>query len=168
MTSESRTRARHERLRRRYTSLGMGELTATAVFAIIAASGMLPVTRTWTGALSLWSALLPLLVILVQAGVYWLLARGWAGRGRMPRRIAATYRCFRLLDPLLLMAGLAGVIAWFPREAGAVLVIAAWLFGVVEYLNYFVVRLSYPLHRWPSLVGRWRTPRLVQDVRTAE
>jgi hypothetical protein len=104
----------------------------------------------------------------VQAGVYWLVARGWAGQTRMPRRIATVCRGLRILDPLLLAAGLAGVIAWFPTGARAVLVVAVWLFGVVEYLNYFVVRLSYPLHRWPCLVTQWRTPRLVKDLGTAE
>lgn len=162
--AEAAISARRTRLRRRCTSLGLGELTAAAVFAIIAASGMLPATAT----LSLWSALVPLLAILVQAGVYWLLARDWAGRSPMPRRMAAIYRGLRMLDPLLLAAGLVGVIVWFPAGAGAVLVVAVWLFGVVEYLNYFVVRLSYPLHRWPSVVTQWRTPRLVKDLRTAE
>lgn len=167
MTNEARTRTRHESLRRRYTSLGMGELVAAAVFAVVAASGMLPVTGTREGALALWSTLVPLLVILVQVGAYWLLARGWAGRTRMPRRVARVYRGFRILDAVLLAAGLIGVIVWFPAGAGAVLVVAAWLFGVVEYLNYFVVRLSYPLHRWPFFVTQWRTPRLVKDLRTA-
>jgi len=159
-----RARASEERLRRTYTSLGMGELTAAAVFAVIAAGGMLPVTTTVEGRLALWSALAPLLAILVQAGVYWLLARAWAGRAPMPGRIAGVYRGLRILDPILLAAGLLGVIVWFPAGADAVLVLVVWLFGVLEYLNYFVVRLAYPAHRWPSEVTRWRTPRLVRDL----
>ncbi|MFC4374746.1 hypothetical protein ACFO5K_11615 [Nocardia halotolerans] len=159
---------RHRTLRRRYTSLGTGELAAAAVFAAIAVSGLLPVTSTRDGALALWSALAPLLVILVQAGVYWLSARGWAGRTPMPRRVAATYRALRVLDPVLLAAGLIGVIVWLPAGAGALLVVGVWLFGVVEYLNYFVVRLSYPFHRWAALVTQWRTPRLVADLRESE
>ncbi|MDL4773949.1 MULTISPECIES: hypothetical protein [Thermomonosporaceae] len=156
---------RHTRLRRKYTSLGIGELVAAAVFVTIAVSGVLPVTNI---APSLWSALLPLLVILVQAGAYWLLARRWAGRAPMPGRMAATYRALRVLDPILLAAGLIGVIVWFPTGAGTVLVVAVWLFGVVEYLNYFVVRLSYPVHQWPSLVTQWRIPRLIKDLRQSE
>lgn len=168
MTNDLRPRQGHESLRRQYTSLGLGELTAAAVFAGVAASGLLPVTGTRTGALSLWSALVPLLAVLVQAGVYWLLARSWAGRTRMPRCVAAVYRFLRVLNPILLAAGLVGVIAWFPTGFGAVLVVAVWLFGVVEYVNYFVVRLSYPVRQWVSLIRQWRTPRLVKDLRTAE
>lgn len=150
-------------LRRRYTSLGMGELTAAAMFAVIAASGTLPITDTADGTLSLWSALTPLLVILVQAGVYWLLARDWAGRAPMPRRIAAVYRGLRALVPILLVAGLFGIVVWFPTGASSALVVVVWLFGIVEYVNYFVVRLSYPIRQWPFLVTQWRTPRLVKD-----
>ena len=42
-----------------------------------------------------------------------------------------------------------------------------WAFAVVEHVNYFVVRLSYPATEWFGAVTRWRTPRLVQDVREA-
>jgi hypothetical protein len=46
-------------------------------------------------------------------------------------------------------------------------VLAVWVFGVLEYVNYFVVRLAYPLGRWFTTVGEWRTPRLVQDLGVA-
>ncbi len=42
-----------------------------------------------------------------------------------------------------------------------------WLFGVLEYVNYFVVRLSYPVTQWFILVGRRRTPAIVRDVSRA-
>lgn len=47
--------------------------------------------------------------------------------------------------------------------AGGV-VVAVWLFGLVEYLNYFVVRLAYSPSVWLSEVVRLRTPRLVEDL----
>lgn len=43
-----------------------------------------------------------------------------------------------------------------------------WLFAVVEFTNYYVVRLSYPGTEWFREVGRWRTPRLVEDLRAAD
>ena len=42
-----------------------------------------------------------------------------------------------------------------------------WAFGALEYVNYFVVRLSYPLAEWFVLVGRRRRPVLVRDVARA-
>lgn len=163
MTSEGQ-----ERLLRRCTSLGVGELTAAAVFAVVAGSRVLPVIESRRDALALWSALVPLLAILVQPGVYWLLSRSWAGRTRMPAGIAAGYRAFRMLDPILLVLGLIGVLVWFPTGAGAVLVVGIWLFGVVEYLNYFVIRLAYPVRHWPARVAQRRTPRLIKDIRRSE
>ena len=49
----------------------------------------------------------------------------------------------------------------------ALAIVVVWVFGVVEYVNYFVVRLSYPVRRLPLVVGQWRTPRLVQDLNSA-
>ncbi|WP_206079933.1 hypothetical protein [Propioniciclava coleopterorum] len=119
------------------------------------------------GRAGLWAALVPLLLILVQAGVYWLAARAWLG-GTMPAPVAAVYRTFRLLNPVLLLAGLVAAVLWLPTDPlGAALVVAVWLFGVVEYLNYYVVRLAYPWRSWPTKVTRWRTPRLVEDLRAS-
>lgn len=150
-------------MRRRYASLGLGELMAAAVFAAVAATQ--PISLDAPATLALWCALGPLLVVLLQAGVYWLLARRWVGRATMPARVAQGYRYARALDPVLLVVGLVGIVLARPTGGSAVLVAAVWLFGVMEYLNYFVVRLAYPWHRWPHEVVRWRTPRLVQDLR---
>lgn len=83
----------------------------------------------------------------------------------MPGRLAAFYRGFRVLDVVVLLAGLAGVLVWLPdRPLQVAFVLAVWAFAVVEYLNYFVVRLSYPARDWLSRVGQWRTPQLVLDM----
>jgi hypothetical protein len=70
MTDDRRTG-----LRGRYLSLGFGELFAAVVFIGVAFVSVLPLLERPSDALAFWSALIPLLVILVQAGVYWLLAR---------------------------------------------------------------------------------------------
>lgn len=68
----------------------------------------------------------------------------------------------------MLVAGLLGVVVWWPDSAGeGMLVLAVWTFGVLEYVNYFLVRLAYPIGRWFTTVGQRRTPRLVQDLRGA-
>ncbi|MET3511511.1 MULTISPECIES: hypothetical protein [Plantibacter] len=155
-------------LRGRYLSLGLGELFAAVVFIWVASVSMLPLLERPSDALAFWSALVPLLVILVQAGVYWLLARRWVRQGTMPRGLAAIYRGFRVLDAVLLLAGLIGIIVWFPAHPFAVIGIPfVWLLGVIEYVNYFVVRLAYPPSVWFKRIGEWRTPRLMQDVRAA-
>lgn len=159
---------RREALRRKYIRLGTGELAAAASFGLVAVFVVMPRLDGAHDAAALRSALLPLLVILVQAGVYWLWARGWVKRAPMPAAIANLYRLFRIADAVLLGAGLIGVLVWWPDSRGvALLVVVVWVFGVVEYTNYFLVRLSYPLSRWFTTVGQWRTPRLVQDLKAA-
>ena len=155
-------------MRRRYLSLGLGELVAAAVFCGVAATAVGPRLDTDADRFAFWAALVPLVVILLQAGVYWLIARTWLGDGRMPRGVASVYRCFRVVDVVLLAVGLGGVVAAGPSSpAVLVLVLAVWAFGVAEYVNYFVVRLAYPARRWLTEVGCLRTPRLVQDLRVS-
>lgn len=161
MTSPTRRTA----LRRRYLSLGSGELTAAAVFVFLGVVVVGPRVDAGDNHVAVWSALVPLVAILFQAGSYWLLARQWVGRGSMPAPLAAVYRVLRAVDAVLLLVGLVGVIAWAPAQVPVtVVLVVLWLFGVVEYLNYFVVRLAYPLPRWFAEVRRWRRPRLVQDM----
>ena len=155
-------------LSRKYLSLGVGELFAALVFTVIAAAVIAPRLEHRSDAAALWSALIPLLVILVQAGIYWLAARGWVERRPMPAGFAATYQAFRVIDMVLLVAGVIGLVIWWPSSVVAALGMSAvWAFGVLEYVNYFVVRLSYPIGRWFTTVGQWRTPRLMHDLRSA-
>ncbi|ROR83071.1 hypothetical protein SAMN06295974_3525 [Plantibacter flavus] len=156
-------------LRGRYLSLGLGELFAAVVFTWVASVSVLPLFERPSDALAFWSALAPLLLILVQAGVYWLAARRWVEQGTMPPGLAAAFRGFRVLDAVLLLAGLVGIIAWFPAHPFAAIGIPfVWLLGVTEYVNYFVIRLAYPPSVWFKRIGEWRTPRLMQDVRAAQ
>lgn len=159
--------ADRQRLRRKYQSLGLGELAAAVVFAVIALRWLgLGADRATSAAL--WSALTPLLAILIQAGCYWLLARTWVLRGEMPGGLARLYRAFRVIDVLLLVAGLVGILIWRPADGpGTVLLVIIWLFGVIEFVNYYVMRLAYPINRWFAVVGQRRTPRLMLDVRSS-
>ena len=161
------TDGRRDELRRAYLSLGSGELVAAAVFVGVATGVVVPRLGEPDDRLALWSALLPLLVVLLQAGVYWLAARTWVGQRTMPAVMAAFYGAFRVLDPVLLVAGVVGVLVWWPSSSwAAVLVLGVWAFGVVEYVNYYVVRLAYPLSETRKIAER-RPPRLVVDVRAA-
>ncbi len=160
--------AKRQRLRRGYLSLGLGELVAAGLFLGIGVAQLAPLLDGPTGALPLWFALGPLVVILLQAGAYWLLALGWVGRAVMPRGVAATYAALRILDPALLLVGLLGLVVTWPATAPvAWSLLGIWGFAVIEYVNYYVVRLSYPPLAWFARVGQWRTPRLVQDLDAA-
>jgi hypothetical protein len=155
-------------LRRTYLSLGLGELTAVVVFVVVqpVVAGRLDDD----GGRALWWAMAPLLIVLLQGAAYWLAARSWlpvaGGRG-MPRGFARVYRAFRVLDLVLLAGGLVGLLMAGPGAGALVLCLLVWAFGALEYVNYFVVRLSYPLTRWFAMVGRRRTPALVRHLARA-
>ena len=159
---------RRAQLRRKYLELGLGELVAAAVFAAVAIAVVMPRMDHPRDQLALWSALTPLLITLVQAGVYWLLARSWVELRPMPAKIARVYRALRTADAVLLAAGLVGVLLWWPDHIGSALVVTAiWSFGAVEYINYFLVRLAYPVFRWFTAVRGRRLPQLARDLRAA-
>lgn len=146
-------------------NLGLGELTAAAIFVWIGLTQASAQLSDRDSRAALASALVPLLMILVQAGGYWLLARNWVLRRPMPGGLAALYRVFRVLDAVLLVVGLVGVIVWLPdRPLAAALIAAGWLLGALEYVNYFIVRLAYPPRQWFGRVGQWRRPTLVHDM----
>ena len=165
---------RFSQLRSRYLNLGLGELAAATVFALVALMWRSRLESSGAVA-ALWWALLPLLFVLLQASAYWLLMRSrmpvgkaQAAPDRMPHMAARCFRGLRLLTPVALITGLVGVIVNAPSGAIATVVVAAvWAFGVVEYVNYYLVRLAYPWTRWASEVHQWRTPTLVKDVGAA-
>lgn len=153
-------------VRRTYLSLGTGELAAAAVFVVTAVA--VATQEPGTGAYGLWSGAGPLVAILVFAGCYWLLARRWLGSRTIPSWVAPVVRVARTGFAVVLVAGLVGAVVWFPASSPArTVTVAALALGVVEYVNYFVVRLSYPAGVWWREVRRLRTPRLVKDGRAA-
>ncbi|MEO8829180.1 hypothetical protein [Lapillicoccus sp.] len=161
--------ARREGLRRKFLSLGLGELAAAVVFVYIALWVVGPKVRDERSMLTFMVALAPLLLILCQAGAYWLLARSWVKVGSMPRPLALLYRVFRVLNVVVILAaGLYIVLNLPDAPVMAVLTVVVWLFAVVEFVNYYVLRLSYPINKWFHQVGRWRTPQLIRDIHASE
>lgn len=144
-------------IRRRYLTLGLGELAAVVVF-IGAYVVLLPRlgddTRTSAVMLGL------LAYLLLQGAAYWLPARGWIPGGRMPAPFVALFGGLRWLNVVLLGAVLLVIM---PGSA-VLLSIGLWLFALVEYVNYFWIRLSYPLSEWVDGVRARRPSRLARDL----
>ena len=159
---------RREVLRRKFLSLGLGELATVVAFIYIALWVVGPKVRDERTMVTFMVALAPLLLVLSQAGAYWLLARTWVKVRPMPHPLGVLYRLFRVLNVLVIVA--AGFYIGFnlPKATGmAVLSIVVWLFAVIEAINYYVVRLSYPISQWFRRVGDRRTPHLVRDIQAS-
>lgn len=157
-----------EARRRKYLSLGLGEISAAVTFLLVGWLAVTPRLGELTDKIALWAALMPLLFVLVAAGGYWLLARDWVGQSPMPFQIAVLFRVIEAMAAGLLLSSLVGILIWLPAGVGwRLFVLAIWLFGVLEFVNYFVVRLAYPLGQWTSGIRQRRTPQLVLDMRAA-
>ena len=163
------TEERRAALRRRYLTLGLGELAAVGVFVYAAFTVVVPRLGSERAVASFLVAVVPLVLVLSQAGAYWLLARTWVEVRSMPRSVARLYRAFQVLDVLVLLAtGVYIAVDLSSTRWADTMAVLVWLFAVVEFTNYYLVRLSYPWATWFTTVGQWRTPRLVQDLRAAE
>ena len=163
------TEDRRAALRRRYLSLGLGELAAVVMFVYAALTVVVPRLGSDQAVASFLVAVVPLVLILSQAGAYWLLARTWVEVRSMPRSLARLYRTLQVLDVLVLLAaGIYIAVDLSSTRWAGTMAVLVWLFAVVEFTNYYVVRLSYPWAKWFTKVGQWRTARLVQDLRAAD
>ena len=140
------------RLRRKFLSLAVGELTAVMVFAYV-------YRQYWhtNGPLSLGTtyAFLVLEFLLLQGSAYW---ASWLVESRRAERTAIVfgYRILRVLN-LLLLTLLPFVLLLKNFSSGLAIVLA--IFALVEYINYFVVRLAFPLTEFLNRLIRWRFPR---------
>jgi hypothetical protein len=151
------------RLRRRLLNLGSGELVAALVFAWLSyfASRDDP-----PGRIGLPLATVGLILVLIEGGCFWLLARSWVPRGRMPRAMARIYLTLRWATPLILVLSAVGLaMRWPSLPQVRILGVMAVSLGVIEYVNYFILRVSYPVATWWRDVRRLRQPRLIRDVR---
>lgn len=158
---------RREYLRRRYLSLGTGELVAAVTFAGVFGLYTSSSSSLRPAALTLWLSFLPLEFILIQGGIYWLAARDWVKRSCMPPVLACSFAVLTWVNPLLLLAA-TGMLFWQrPAGSAAALAVGCVVFGAIEYVNYFWIRLSYPWKSWARHVTQWRRSRLRHDLATA-
>lgn len=146
--------------------MGTGELASAGVFLFIGVRASLNAEPTnWAVAF----ATLPLVTILAAAGCYWLLARTWVGISIMPGSIARQFQRFRVAHIFLLLCGSLVLLLLLPRSSPTHVFFcsAALMFAFIEHINYFHVRLAYPIQQWAGEVTRFRTARLRKDLTRA-
>jgi hypothetical protein len=124
---------RFETLRRRFLSLGLGEIAAAAIFVVV--PFCLPFIASEDAEAAMWFAMSPLIFVLIQAGIYWLIARRHLP-GPFPCRAATIYRALRILDPFILFGCAIGVVgSWPGLSLSAFVAVVVWLFAVAEYMG---------------------------------
>ena len=157
-----------EKVRKELVSLCLGEFTAVLSiwFCFFLLKNRLGDVN------SLVTVLYPLSLltfILLQGSIYWAilirrLSKPQFGSGNVPR----VYGGLRILDLVLFIAGFPFIV-WNTQSVQVAIIAAlTQLFALIEWVNYFLVRLSYslnPLVLWKRITkGKLEKSRIAKEL----
>lgn len=157
-----------EKVKKELVSLCLGELAAVLSFWLCF---FLLKNRLgdWNGLLSILYPLSLLTFILLQGSTYWAilirrLSKPQFGSGTVTK----LYGCFRILDLVLLISGFPFIVWYTQSVRVAIIATLIQLFALIEWVNYFLLRLSYslnPLVLWKRIVkGKLEKSRIAKEL----
>ena len=157
-----------EKVRKELMSLCLGEFTAVLSiwFCFFLLKNRL---GDWNGLISILYPLSLLTFILLQGSIYWAilirrLSNPQFGSGNVPK----IYGGFRILDLILLISGFPFIVWNTQSVQVAILATLIQLFSIIEWVNYFLVRLSYslnPLVLWKRITkGKLEKSRIAKEL----
>ena len=157
-----------EKVRKELLSLCMGELTAVVSFwfCFFLLKNRL---SDWKSLVTILYPLSLLTFILLQGSIYWAilirrLSKPQFGSGSVPKLFGG----FRILDLILLISGLPFIV--WNTQSVQVIILAALiqLCALIEWVNYFLLRLSYslnPLVLWKRITkGKLEKSRIAKEL----
>lgn len=157
-----------EKVRKELVSLCLGEFTAVLSFWFC-----FFLLKNWLGDVnSLVTILYPLSLltfILLQGSIYWAilirrLSKPQFGSGNVPK----IYGVLRILDLILLILGFPFIVWNTQSVQVAILATLIQLFAFIEWVNYYLVRLSYslnPLVLWKRIAkGKLEKSRIAKEL----
>ena len=157
-----------EKVRKELVSLCLGEFTAVLSiwFCFFLLKNRL---GDWRSLVSILYPLSLLTFILLQGSIYWAIWIRWLsnpqfGSGNVPR----IYGGLRIVDLILLITGFP-FIFWNTQSVQVtILATLIQLFAFIEWVNYFLVRLSYslnPLVLWKRIAkGKIEKSRIAKEL----
>ena len=157
-----------EKVRKELMSLCLGEFTAVLSFWFC----FFLLKNRLGDVNSLVTILYPLSLltfILLQGSIYWAilirrLSKPHFGSGNVPR----IYGGLRILDLILLISGFPFIVWNTQSVQVAILAALIQLFAFIEWLNYFLVRLSYSLNLlvlWKRIAkGKLEKSRIAKEL----
>ncbi|MCY7061638.1 hypothetical protein MK385_02465 [Streptococcus oralis] len=158
-----------EKVRKELVSLCLGEFTAVLSiwFCFFLLKNRL---GDWRSLFSILYPLSLLTFILLQGSIYWAilmrrLSKSQFGSASVPK----LYGGFRMLDLVLLISGFPFIVWNTQSILGTILATLIQLFALIEWVNYFLVRLSYslnPLVLWKRITkGKLEKSRIAKELR---
>ena len=157
-----------EKVRKELGSLCLGELAAILSFWLCF---FLLKNRLgdWKGLVTILYPLSLLTFILLQGSIYWAilmrrLSKSQFGSASVPK----LYGGFRILDLVLFISGFPFIVWNTQSFQVAILAMLIQLFALIEWINYFLVRLSYslnPLVLWKRITkGKLEKSRIAKEL----
>ena len=157
-----------EKVRKELVSLCLGEIAAALSFWL----SFFLLKNRLGDVNSLVTILYPLSLltfILFQGSIYWAilirrLSKPQFGSGTVPK----LYGCFRILDLVLLISGFPFIVWNTQSFQLAIIATLIQLFALIEWVNYFLLRLSYslnPLVLWKRIAkGKLEKSRIAKEL----
>ena len=157
-----------EKVRKELVSLCLGELAAILSFwlCFFLLKNWL---GDWNGLISILYPLSLLTFILLQGSIYWAilirrLSNPQFGNGNVPK----IYGGLRILDLILLISGFPFIFLNTQSFQVAILATLIQLFALIEWVNYYLLRLSYslnPLVLWKRITkGKLEKSRIAKEL----
>ena len=158
-----------EKVKKELVSLCLGEFTAVLSFwfCFFLLKNRL---ADWNSLVTILYPLSLLTFILLQGSIYWAilirrLLKPQLGSGSVP----TLYGGFRILDLALLISGFPFIVWNTQSVQVAILATLIQLFAFIEWVNYYLVRLSYslnPLVLWKRITkGKLEKSRIAKELR---
>lgn len=157
-----------EKVRKELVSLCLGEFTAVLSiwFCFFLLKNQL---GDWNGLISILYPFSLLTFILLQGSIYWAilirrLSKSQFGSASVPK----LYGGIRILDLVLVIAGFPFIVWNTQSVQVAIIATLTQLFALIEWVNYFLVRLSYslnPLILWKRITnGKLKKSRIAKEL----
>ena len=157
-----------EKVRKELLSLCLGELAAVLSFWLCF---FLLKNRLgdWKSLVTILYPLSLLTFILLQGSIYWaILIRRLSNPQFGSSSVHKLYGGFRILDLILLISGFPFIVWNTQSVQVAILATLIQLFALIEWVNYYLVRLSYslnPLVLWKRITkGKLEKSRIAKEL----
>ena len=157
-----------EKVRKELVSLCLGEFTAVLSFwfCFFLLKNRL---GDWKSLVTILYSLSLLTFILLQGSIYWaILIRRLSNPEFGNENVPKIYGGLRILDLILLISGFPFIVWNTQSILGTILAALIQLFALIEWVNYFLVRLSYslnPLVLWKRIVkGKLEKSRIAKEL----
>lgn len=153
-------------MKKKLTNLASGELVAVLVFWM-----NFFLLKKWiltTGAfVSISLSLVILSFILIQGSVFWwILLKRISNPEFAEKYTGKIYKILKKLDLILLAAGIFVILLNHSNFSTFVISFSIWNFAVIEWVNYYLLQLSYSLN--PAVLWRYLRHRKLKKSKIAK